>query len=164
MANRTAETVSSLRAAQDAVSRLRVRHDTAEALVRKYASALAPATIDRSTVDVIERLEAEANNAAAKLELHTAARALIEAERVEADERERERGRIAESYRPRLRDAVAKLKTALLAARDANAIVQAVQVAQHEATTLPFEPLGWMEFGWRLDTWLDAVKAAGLDD
>jgi len=150
-------------AAQAKTSEVAQRRADAGARLQRYVSMLRPSA-EGAAVDVLDRLFAQRHHADAELEAIQLERELLEAQQAEALAREQARDEVATAFEPRMRQAVADLKAALLNARDKNRRLQRVQVERHEATSRPFDSLAWLEFGVRLNTWLRAIKAAGLDD
>ncbi len=63
---------------------------------------------------------------------------------------------------------MAKLRTDLRAACEANDVLRGVQFAKHEATGLPFESLAWFELtrdpNSRLGQWDAKTKECGVLD
>ena len=115
-------------------------------------------------VSVEERLEARAEIDTvraehARVEL---ARRRLEAERQRTFEVEKERIRAA--FHAKKKAAVARLKTRLLAAKDASDELRDLQHEEHTLLTDPFDGLHWQEFGDRWLQWLATLKAYGLDD
>src|SRR4051794_35091180 len=142
-----------------------IRQQFEEALSRQrqYHTVLSPVA-EHAHVNVLARMDAALNRDKADFDVLRLEQALLLAQQDIDVARERARAEVAASFTPALRQAVQGLKGALLAARTANADVQRVQTAQHEATSQPYDVVSWMELGVRLDGWLATIKAMGLDD
>jgi len=149
-------------AASATLAPVRERYEQALKRDNDIARLLSP-TIDHASVDVLARLDAMANRERARLELLAAERDLEVAQRAVDTAREVAREDMAHAFQPTLREAVDRLKVALLAARDANSDVQRVQLAQHEQTGRPFDPVSVVTLNALVDDWQMRVKAAGFD-
>src|SRR5437879_6191048 len=140
-------------AANAALAPVRHRYDEALARVERYHRILGAAVDRDGSADIAARLEARVYRDVANLDVLRLEGELLAAQQAVDAARESARTEIAKMFNPRLRDAVIRLKKALLVAREANVAVQLVQIAQHEATGQPFDGLAWMEFGVRFDQW-----------
>lgn len=130
--------------------------DTARTKLARYLQLLTPPS-EHAQIDPLDRLDAEANVAATRVEVAKLERDYLKAQRAISDMRTAARDQIRASFDARERQAVAAFKAALLAARDANAALQAVQFEKHTALAEVFDPLSWPEFTLRLDQWLATV-------
>lgn len=142
------------------------QHTAALAMTRRYEAILSPP--DDVDIDPLDRLDAEANYDASRLAVVKLEAERLSAERAVITARDAARQRVADSYRSRESAAVAKLRTLLLAASEANDVLRAVQFAKHEATGLPFESLAWFELttdpNSRLGQWDAKTKEYGFLD
>jgi hypothetical protein len=153
-------TMPAVLAAMAAVVPLRARYDELEQQDRQYSSAAANEDL---------ALDAQIHGLSVKVELAQVTKQLRQAETEFERVRQVEREKLRASFQTPKRQAISKLRTKLMAARDANEELKAIQYSEHEATGEPFDALTWIELNigpdgtTRLDQWLASVRAYGLD-